>query len=249
MKALSIFVCLLFLITGIPISAQDPIDKPAPTVSQVDLFGVPTKQIFIYLDNSRTIVKDVDDRPSVALGDMLEKALDSTAGLTTPEDIISIFNFGNDIKNDISVTGKLAKDGTWKDAITNFKRKAAGDKKTDLTSVFDEIAQAAGTKSDKIKIFIIASDFVHDPDNFLIKDPYKRQIKAETIAKIDDMKKKVGELFNASNPQCYLFLLQELPTVDYGDADNKKGFEEVADQTVRWLQNRLNASSLFYPIR
>lgn len=120
------------------------------------------RDYYIYLDYSASIVGP--DRPNKQLGGMLKSMLKHKDASGTPmylpgRDKVYIYRFGSDFE-------PLAND--WEIALDSFTAQNTGDKVTNFRPVLDnlkrEIADGSGQNADdfRAKVFIIASDFIHD---------------------------------------------------------------------------------------
>jgi len=198
----------------------------------------PVKDVYVYLDYSRTIVNKDDDRASRKLAAMLRETLSADSGLVVPDDVIHIATFGQTLSAE---TESLARENAWNQAISDFERPQNGDLKTQLAGVFDSIrsiAEGMEPNGDDIKVFIIASDFVHDPDNNL--SVAEGQARTEIENAISRLEADHRALFIGDNARCFLFLLKVAPRAQTNEY--RTLITSMAEDCLRDLRTKLDAN-------
>ncbi|MDJ0835061.1 MAG: hypothetical protein QNK37_01010 [Acidobacteriota bacterium] len=226
---------LALFATVFPVFCQDP---PAQGGDQAPL---PKKEVYLYLDNSLTIVNTNENRASKQLAEMLRSALSLDAGLLQTNDRISIFNFGEAIQT--KADGVRASEDSWGSAIDEFEEPRRGDLKTRLDQVFQSIENIANPETssavDDIKIFVIAGDFVHDPYNEIIQN--LSRVRGEIENSISRLARSAGSTFTGTNPRCFMFLLNVKPDMSRKSPDYRTAFNTLSGHAVTLLKERLSA--------
>ena len=218
-------------------------DVAAPNNSEpaAETLNIPQKDFYIYLDNSATIVNQKDDRASTKLAEMLRQALSDEGGLLQDGDTISIFNFGASMTTAVA---NVSKSGSWEPAIAQFQEPREGDIFTRLTDVFAsirDIANPANTPSlARIKVFIVASDFVHDPQNKIVTT--KGSIETEVSQAINSLAGDSGSSFTSAKPTSFLFLLKVVPPRS-SNPTYQQVFQTLSDHCIDLLEKNLDAST------
>ena len=224
---------ITFFIFAIPLGLAQSDGVPSEDAQP----SSPKKDIYVYLDYSMTIVNKDPDRPSIKLAAMLREALSLDSGLVIGEDRIHISTFGKSLSAD---TESLASDNAWSQAIGSFESSEEGDKETRLADVIESIHSIAASpdaKKDKIKVFIVASDFVHDPENDLSNK--EGQARLEIANAITRLASDNGELFKGKDARCFLFLLKVEPSAK--TQNYKRLITSMAEDSIRDLRTKLDA--------
>jgi len=231
---------LFLLLSCLHGTAQTP-GNPTPqnTSAEAEELNIPRKDFYIYLDNSATIVNTNPDRASIQLAQMLRQALSSEAQLIHDDDTITIFTFGAVLQ--MVADRERAKDGNWGDAITAFQASRKGDVYTRLTDVFDSIRDVANPENTsttkRFKVFIVASDFVHDPLDNIVAN--QGSIQTEVSQSIDSLVGRSGSSFGQDS---FLFLLKVIPKTS-SDPDYKQVFQTLSNHCIGLPQSRLGAKT------
>jgi hypothetical protein len=173
------FTLLLVLGVSVSLTAQE--------------FRIPNKEIIIYLDNSASIVRNSSDAPSQQLSSMLVELLSPETDILNDNDTLSVLAFGPRFVTEFSRSNMIAKDNQWQSLLEDFGSPRAGDDETDFAIVFQDMQQRIANTDDPdaLRIFIIASDFVHDPDN---------TVKTKGLNNLDDVRKKVDQHWRSLQP-------------------------------------------------
>lgn len=239
-----------------PSPTEIPFNGPQPS---------PLKEVYIFLDESLTIVNDKDryneegspdQTPSKELARMFEALLAEEGNQTflQPDDEVFIYRFDEVIRG--SAQSQSGDVEAIRQELAAYKEEREGGKVTKLHIVWDKINELIQqSESGKQKVFVIASDFVHDPRPLYKNNRWdKNRQKANHPKVLEEAKtlttqfvQEVGRSFNGENPQCFMLLLEVKPDarvlsknedgspVEYG--------EKSASQTLGLLTNGLNAIS------
>ncbi|WP_459873048.1 hypothetical protein [Endothiovibrio diazotrophicus] len=133
---------------------------------------VPPKDVFIYLDRSSTVLGGGQDSPSRKIPEMLMKLFqsknpfDEQLPYLTDQDQVFLYSFGEDVKPiQENIGGKEQKN--IEKELTQFAESKESSK-TDLDRLFSAIytnPYIYGAADGRMKMVLIASDFIHDPRN------------------------------------------------------------------------------------
>jgi hypothetical protein len=167
---MSTFLRILFLAVAIVATTSPAVQAQQQTLPSVD--------IHVYLDVSGTIFTGQSDGPNFKIVEMLRSLFDAPIEggrtFTSPNDSIHLNTFGQEVKpfgSAIDGGSKAARDKLLDDFAKSRKPgkdvppQQAPDQQTRFDSLLDSIRRTIEIRSsgaERLKVIIIASDFVHD---------------------------------------------------------------------------------------
>ncbi|QCO17647.1 hypothetical protein D3869_20850 (plasmid) [Azospirillum brasilense] len=228
---------------------------------------LPPIDMFVFLDNSKTVFTGAQDGPNQRLSEMLKTAfalpIDGTRTFVSSGDRVSLYTFGRQV---LPLAERV--DGgnvsALNSAVDRFRDAITPDRVTDFAPLLRFIASMPGLQDrseNRLKILLIASDFVHDPSNQaennkntgvcdLLKQ-YKTNQKTAIAPDMDAVRKSIAVPPDSDQLPVHvgLFVVQPSET-DF--ADTSRIYRDCALETVRLrpvvqsLEKDLNAQTIEY---
>lgn len=209
-----------------------------------------SKDIIIYLDESISIVTGDPESPHQKIGRMVQELV-SEENFIGQQDRIYFYKFSENL-DETGIVNPLYKRNLA--AINNYldeyKKQRKGHTKTDLLKVLDHMKGLALEDPNKYKIFVIASDFMHDPDNYpcnAIKEKGLGNFRTMTTNSIDSIKTEVGSRFTSDKEiKRFLFMFYVKPGYKKWMDECKNIISENERIVLRKFKDDLNAREINY---
>ncbi|PWC40185.1 hypothetical protein [Azospirillum sp. TSO22-1] len=210
--------------------------------------ALPAIDLFVFLDNSKTVFTGGPDGPNQRLAEMLKTAftlpIDGPRTFVSRDDRVSLYTFGREV---LPLADRIEGGNTaaLNDAVARFTEAITPDKVTDFRPLLRFIAglPALQDRADnRLKIVLIASDFIHDPSNQaensngtgicdLLKQ-YRATQKTAVAADVEALRRTIASRADPDQLPIYVGLLAVRPTeADF--AATSKGYRDCALETVR----------------
>lgn len=229
--------------------------------------ALPPIDLFVFLDNSKTVFTGGPDGPNQRLAEMLKTAftlpIDGTRTFVSQGDRVSLYTFGREV---LPLAERI--DGgnasALNNAVNRFTDVITPDRVTDFGPILRSISTLPGLQErsdNRLKILLIASDFIHDPSNQsennrgtgicdLLKQ-YKVTQRTAVASDIDAVRRTIAAPADSDQLPVYVGLFVVRPSeADF--AETTKPYRDCALETVRLrplvqsLEKELNAQTIEY---
>ncbi|WP_448207788.1 hypothetical protein [Azospirillum sp. sgz302134] len=229
--------------------------------------ALPPIDLFVFLDNSKTVFTGGPDGPNQRLAEMLKTAfnlpIDGTRTFVSQGDRVSLYTFGREV---LPLAERI--DGgnvsALNNAVNRFTEAITPDRVTDFGPILRSISTLPGLQDrsdNRLKIVLIASDFIHDPSNQAennrgtgicdLMKQYKATQKTAVASDIDAVRRAIAVPADSDQLPVYVGLFVVRPSeADF--AETTKPYRDCALDTVRLrplvqsLEKELNAQSIEY---